>query len=368
MKISEVLKTLSASNAAIKNTASLVEKEGWYPAYSASGQDVWLPDYRFDQKGIVVSAVGARCGKAFKADGKWNVCANTHVLAVDETIADRDYCWYMINNEDWWIKGGTAQPFVKVKDSLNREHIFPSLSEQKRIVSELNYISTIISLRNQELKTLDELVKARFVEMFGDPEWNNKGWISTKLEKICSVGSSKRIYQSEQTNEGVPFLRIADLVNLMDTDILKSDLYISCSTYCDLKNRGLVPVEKDILVTSRGTLGRCYIIKEGDEFYFQDGMISWLSNFNQNISPVFLSYLFAMNGIQKQIDKMQAGSTVAYLSIAMLKKLDIIIPPFELQKQFAAFVQQIDKSKLTVQQSLDKLEVLKKKLMQEYFG
>ena len=100
MKISEVIKSLSASNAAIKNTASSEPKEGWYPAYSASGQDVWLPDCRFTQKGIVVSAVGARCGKAFKADGKWNICANTHPLSVDETKALRDYCWYMINNED----------------------------------------------------------------------------------------------------------------------------------------------------------------------------------------------------------------------------------------------------------------------------
>ena len=131
MKISEVIKSLSASNAAIKNTASSEPKEGWYPAYSASGQDVWLPDCRFTQKGIVVSAVGARCGKAFKADGKWNICANTHPLSVDETKALRDYCWYMINNEDWWIKGGTAQPFVKVKILLIVTSIFRPFPSKK---------------------------------------------------------------------------------------------------------------------------------------------------------------------------------------------------------------------------------------------
>ena len=81
MKISEVIKSLPASNAAIKNTASSEPKDGWCPAYSASGQDVWLPGSRYTQKGIVVSAVGARCGKAFKADGEWNICANTHPLS-----------------------------------------------------------------------------------------------------------------------------------------------------------------------------------------------------------------------------------------------------------------------------------------------
>ena len=98
MRLDTVIKSLSVANAAIKNTASPIKIEGWYPTFSASGQDVWLPDYRFDQKGIVVSAVGARCGKAFKADGRWNVCANTHALSIDESIADRDYCWYMLNN------------------------------------------------------------------------------------------------------------------------------------------------------------------------------------------------------------------------------------------------------------------------------
>ena len=144
MQLDVVIKSLSVANAAIKNTASPTEIDGWYPAFSASGQDVWLPDYRFDQRGMVVSAVGEKKKKAFKADGRWNVCANTHALSVDESIADRDYCWYMLNNENWWIKGGTAQPFVKVKDSLQREHSFPPLSTQKRMVNQLDKINLIM--------------------------------------------------------------------------------------------------------------------------------------------------------------------------------------------------------------------------------
>ena len=160
MRLDTVIKSLSVANAAIKNTASPIKKDGWFPTYSASGQDVWLPDYRFDMRGIVVSAVGARCGKAFKADGKWNICANTHALSVDESIADRDYCWYLLNNEDWWIKGGTAQPFVKVKDSLKRDHSFPSLETQRIIVRKLDSIVHIMELRQSELIILDNLIKA----------------------------------------------------------------------------------------------------------------------------------------------------------------------------------------------------------------
>lgn len=181
--------------------------------------------------------------------------------------------------------------------------------------------------------------------MFGDPEHNTMLWKTSKLSSLCKVSSSKRIYQNELTAEGVPFLRISDLVNKMDNGNVTCDLHIPESKYAELVDQGLVTNPGDILVTARGTLGRCYIISDKDQFYFQDGMITWLSDFCDEITPLYLSYLFSMSGIKKQIDGLQAGSTVAYLSIAMTKQLDIIVPPMELQEQFAEFIKQIDKSK-----------------------
>lgn len=242
------------------------------------------------------------------------------------------------------------------------------ISDQKYISSILDKVSNLISLRKQQLSKLDELVKSRFIEMFGDSEHNIRNFPVVKLSDLCCVGSSKRIYQNEQSSEGVPFLRISDLSARIDNGTETCDLFIPTEKYEELHEQGLAPVSGDILVTSRGTLGKCYIVKETDRFYFQDGMISWLSEINDRITSLYISYLFSMVGIQKQIANLQAGSTVAYLSIAMLKKLDIMIPPIELQNQFAAFVEQIDKSKFEIQKSLEKLETLKKALMQKYFG
>ena len=166
------------------------------------------------------------------------------------------------------------------------------------------------------------------------------------MEHLCEVGSSKRIYQNEQSMEGVPFLRISDLVNRIDTGSKKCDLYIPIEKFAELKEQGLVPRSGDILLTARGTLGRCYIVQSDDEFYFQDGMITWLSNYDRRITALYISYLFEMPGFRKQIDALQAGSTVAYMSISMTKKLNIMVPPIELQNQFADFVKQVDKSKL----------------------
>ena len=281
-----------------------------------------------------------------------------------------DYFYHLFSTMNW--SKGTNRAVMGT--TLNKATlgaisiIVPPLSEQRKIAAVLDKVSDLITKHRQQLDKLDELVKSRFIEMFGEPENNNKAWPVKSLDKLCTVGSSKRVYQSEQSSEGVPFWRISDLVSKIDTGTVDSALFISEIKYTELKRAGLVPVTGDILVTSRGTLGRCYIIQDEDCFYFQDGMISWLSNYSEEITPLYLQYLFTMSGFRKQIDNTQAGSTVAYLSIAMLKKLQVMVPDKALQEQFAAFVAQTDKSKLAIKQSLEKLETLKKSLMQQYFG
>lgn len=252
-------------------------------------------------------------------------------------------------------RGGT-RPFenkttglhnLKTDDYVSRYDVAEAeYSKQKEICTHLDKIYSIIKMRENELIKLDELIKARFVELFGDSENNTRNWPVFKLSELCDVGSSKRIYQEEQTDDGVPFWRISDLVNKMDTGCTNSGIYISHEKYNELIDNNQVPVEGDILVTSRGTLGRCYIISDADEFYFQDGMISWLRKYKKGITPLYIKHLFMTPGLIRQIEGMQAGSTVAYLSIAMLKKLDIMLPDSETQIQFEAFVKQVDKSKV----------------------
>ncbi len=148
----------------IKNTASTVPLDGMYPAFSASGQDVWTKNYVYDGEALVLSAVGARCGKCFKANGKWGLCANTHTLIPNTTIASIDYLYYILNNEDWWIKGGTVQPFVKVEASLNKKIYLPSMFEQQAIANYLDdrcsKIDEIIAEATASIEEYKELKQA----------------------------------------------------------------------------------------------------------------------------------------------------------------------------------------------------------------
>lgn len=258
------------------------------------------------------------------------------------------YCLECRNQDMFsrFVKRGSRQgKTIDLKRWMTYEIPVYDENRQQEIVDRLNRISELIEKRQEQLVQLSELVKSRFIELFGDSEFNTMQWPTEKLSELCVVSSSKRIYQNEQSTEGVPFLRISDLNERIDNVKNAPELFIPINKYNELKENGLVPTEGDILVTSRGTLGRCYIVRPEDEFYFQDGMISWLSDLSHQITSLYLSQLFAMSGIQKQIASLQAGSTVAYLSISMLKKLDIMLPPLNLQNQFAVFVEQTDKSK-----------------------
>lgn len=300
---------------------------------------------------------------------------STGFYAVREksNLLDRRCLYYILNGENFNVQkdkncSGATQKAITL-EGLNAISIrVPELSEQQKIADQLDQINSIIKLKTEQLRLLDELVKSRFVELFGDPEHNEKKWNVLKLETLCSVGSSKRIYQNELSVKGVPFLRISDLVNRIDTGSTECELYIPEERYEELKTLGLVPTAGDMLLTARGTLGRCYTITESDRFYFQDGMITWLYDFDNSLTTNYLTHLFAMSGFRKQIDSLQAGSTVAYLSISMTKKLDVMLPSLELQNQFAAFVEQTDKSKIAIQKSLVEMQVLYNKLMQDYFG
>ena len=348
--------------------SDIIDATGDYPIYGASGYIGNVDFYHQDKPYVAVVKDGAGIGRTTLHPAKSSVIGTMQYLLPKENVLPEYLCYVVryMHLEKYFT--GATIPHIYFKDYKNEQFNLDSLERQAEIVDILGKCERVIASREDELQKLDELIKARFVEMFGDPESNSKNWPVYKLSDLCNVGSSKRIYQEEQTADGIPFWRISDLVNKMDTGSADSGLYISQDKYNELIKNDQVPVAGDILVTSRGTLGRCYIISDTDKFYFQDGMISWLSKYKTGITPLYIKYLFMTSGLIRQINGMQAGSTVAYLSIGMLKKLNIMLPDLEAQNNFADFVYQVDKSKVVVQKALDETQTLFDSLMQEYFG
>lgn len=360
-QLNTFIKSCSTSNAAIKNTASPIPKEGWYPAYSASGQDVWLPEYRYSGKGIVVSAVGARCGKCFQADGKWNVTANTHVLLVDESIADYKYCWYLLNNENWWIKSGSGQPFVKVKDSLNRSILLPDLSTQQHIAAILDKISEGTAVCGKMMDELDLMVKAKFVEMFGDAH-NNSAFPYKNIGDLTTVtsgGTPDRENNLYWDDGDIRWVKTTELQNctICDTEEKITKLGLENSS------AKLVPTGS-VLIAMYGqgkTRGMTAYLENESATNQACACVLPSSKINQKYLWQYLMLSY------DALRAMAKGGNQPNLNISMIKNFPVLYPPMELQNQYVEFVTYINKSVLTIKMILAKMEMEKLALMQEYF-
>jgi len=125
---------------------------GYYPGFSASGQDIWLPSYAHSGEALVVSAVGSRCGRTFLASDKWTAIANTHVVWPVEHLVTAAFLRLYLDDEEFWLKGGSGQPFVQFRDSFARSVRLPSLPEQHAITSVLSDVEAEIGALERRLE------------------------------------------------------------------------------------------------------------------------------------------------------------------------------------------------------------------------
>jgi len=257
-------------------------------------------------------------------------------------------------------------------NNIRNEHIdeldiiIVSEKEQGSIVNQLDALSKLIVLRKHQLSRLDELVKARFVELFGDPVTNEKNWPRVTLGDICEIGSSKRVFEKDYVPSGIPFFRTKEIVELSKDNPISTELFITEEHFAELKKSYGAPKKDDLLISAVGTIGTIWIVSGDFEFYFKDGNLIQIKS-SPTFNSIFMKYLLD-ELIANYKKEMSTGTAYSALTIAGLKKMLVYDVPLEFQKKFAAFVKQTDKSKLVIQQSLEKLETLKKALMQQYFG
>ena len=293
------------------------------------------------------------------------------VLRCNQAVYSR-YLFYFCQSETFINRmtvqaTGASYPAVSNSIVKNCEIPLPERNKQKEIADILDKATSLISLRKQQLEKLDELVKARFVEMFGDCKTNPKNWKTKALEKIANVGSSKRVFVEELQDSGIPFYRGTEIGALAEKKTVKPELFITEEHYKQLCESTGKPQKGDLLMPSICPDGRIWIVDTDEPFYFKDGRVLWVHLTSANYNSVFLLYTLK-DRIMTDYASIASGTTFAELKIFALKKCKVFDVPLELQNQFANFVERVDQQKQSVQQSLEKLELMKKALMQEYFG
>ena len=349
-------------------------EEGEYPYYGANGIQDYVADYIFDDELVLLAEDGGNFGSkerpiAYRVSGKCWVNNHAHVLKPKEGL-DVDYLCYslMFYKIDGMVNGATRQ---KLTQAAMRKMQIPSRSmdEQKYIVDELNCIIRIKEQRQQELQLLDDLIKARFVEMFGDMYLNSKGWSEAKLESMADVvsGITKgRKTKSEDLTE-VPYMAVS---NVKDGYIDWTTVKTIEATQQEIEQYRLLA--DDVLMTEGGDpdkVGRGAIIKEPLENCIHQNHIFRVRLDESVMLPEFFAeYLQHQRSKRYFLGCAKQTTGIASINMTQLRALPVLMPPLSKQEEFVLFKAQVNKSKVAVQKALDETQVLFDSLMQKYFG
>ena len=254
-------------------------------------------------------------------------------------------------------------------NNIRNEHIdvleivWPSMEEQHSAVAILDKVTELIAMRKEQLAKLDELVKSRFIELFGDQKTNPHNLKVGKLSDVADIYLGLT-HTPTYVEQGKPFLSVRDISS---GEIDFSNCHYITEEEFDSLPKGARPQAGDMLFCRVGTIGKPVIIPENTPEFGTFVSVGYLRK-KTNVNNCYLKAWMENEYFMRQVYDNVAGASQINLNTGWLKNFRILIPPIDLQNQFTSFVEQTDKSKSAIQQSLDKLELLKKSLMQKYFG
>lgn len=286
-------------------------------------------------------------------------------MSVNSEICSQKYLWHALSSKVQELNSkGTGSTFKAInKKILSETEIpLPPLDEQRKIAAVLDKVSDLIAKRRQQLDKLDTLVKARFVEMFGT-EAELDRWPCCTVGDVADVCVGVVIKPTQYyTDRGVPAFRSLNIGEMY----VKDASWVYFTEEGHRKNQKSVIHKNDVLVVRSGAPGTACVAKEKYEGYNAVDIIIAHPD-NSKVNSVFLAAYTNMPHGMTQIREKTGGAAQQHFNVSGYKSMRLIMPPMAFQEKFAAFVAQVDKSKLSIQKSYEKLETLKKALLQKYF-
>ena len=356
------------NNKIIKGSQSSQPRDGLVQAFSASGPDVWVASADYSRPGVVISAVGARCGKTFIATGEWTAIANTHVLLPGDQIDPR-WLWYRTNDESFWIRGGTAQPFVKVKETLLQPCKIPPLPEQRRIVALLDEafkaLATAKANAEQNLQNARALFESHLESVFTE-----KGidWVGTTIGKEINF-IDYRGKTPVKTTRGVRLITAKNVKMGFLQDAPNE--FIAADSYESWMTRG-IPKKGDVLFTTEAPLANVAQLDTDDRVAFAQRIIIMQPN-PARLDSAFLKYLLLSKPVQQRIRERGTGATVQGIKASLLKLIDISFPVSlaiqeEMVDKLDSLSHEVQRLASIYERKLAALEELKTSLLHQAFN
>lgn len=330
----------------------IVDKNGKYPVYGASGRIGSMETYQQEHQTVAVVKDGAGIGRTMLLPEKSSVIGTMQYL-IPKNCIESEYLYYVVKymHLEKYFSGATI-PHIYFRDYKTEEFNLHDKTEQREIVSTLKRIEAIISNRQEQLTKLDELIKARFVEMFGDLVENPKQFPCMLLGSIMTVMPQNGLYKPQsayvQDKFGTPILRIDGFYNGKVTDF--NNLKRLCCT--DFEKERYLLVENDIVinrVNSIEYLGKCARISGlQEDTVFESNMMRFHLD-DSKVNSTYITTVLCFQYIYRQIlTRAKKAVNQASINQGDVQSLNVVVPPLSLQNQFADFVAEVDKSKLLV--------------------
>ena len=345
--------------------SDVVDMTGDYPIYGASGYIGNADFYHQENPYVAVVKDGAGIGRTTLHPAKSSVIGTMQYLLPKNNVLP-EYLYYVVSymHLEKYFTGATI-PHIYFKDYKSEEFNLDSLEKQKEIVDVLKKCESIIEIRKKELQLLDNLIKARFVEMFGD-ENNSLNWDIVNVEEVADVQVGVVIkpsqYYTEKEN-GVPAFRS---LNIGEGTIKDTD-WVYFTNEGHEKNSKSILKENDLLIVRSGAPGTaCVVTKEYEGYNAIDIIIAHPDC--SKVNPYYLCTYTNMPHGKKQIQEGTGGAAQQHFNVGKYNQLKLMLPPIERQNEFVDFIIQVNKSKSTIQKALDETQLLFDSLMQKYFG
>ena len=352
-----------------KLDANASSPDGQYPFFTCSKETLRIASYQYDCECVLVAGNGDLNVKYY--NGKFDAYQRTYIIeSKDKTVLLVPYLYYFLDAYVEILReqsiGGVIK-YIKLGNLTEAKIPLPDLSIQRKIIDQVSRLEQLISLRKQQLAKLDELVKARFVEMFGDPMRNPLEWPIHQLQEyILFLTSGSRGWAQYFTNSGEYFITIKNVKNCRVT--LDDVQYVIPPNDAEAKRTKVE--EGDLLISITADLGRTGVITKeiADYGAYINQHLTCIRLDRKALHPLYVAYYMESEAGKTQFRLKNQNGVKAGLNFNAINSLNLMVPPLERQNYFVDFVAKMERQKLTIQQSLDKLEVLRKSLMQEYFG
>ena len=327
-----------------RNQKAVENPEGKYPIYGSGGVMGYADDYICEGQTVVVGRKGSINNPLYVEEPFWNVDTAFGLCANKEVLLPR-YLYYFCRKFDFErLNKAVTIPSLTKSDLLKIEIDLPDLEEQQDVIDKLLKVEKIIGVRKQELQKLDDLIQARFVELFGNPVLNEKGWDTAELNEVCDgIGDGLHGTPEYDDKGEFPFINGNNLIDGV-IKITPATKFVNEEIY----NKHYIEISDNaILLSINGTLGKLAFYS-GEQVML--GKSACYCNLKPEINKEFVYGVMKTEAFAEFLESNATASTIKNVGLKAIRGFRLILPPDKLQNQFVEFAKQVDKSKFRAQQ------------------